>query len=307
MMKTMRVKLLQKLFEKSIKRNRKYENIGHSIKNISISIISQLVMVLLGFISRKVFLDSLGIDYLGINGLLTNVLSMMALVEGGIGLSIVYNLYKPLSENDKKKVIALVQLYKKVYGILAMIILLISLCLYPFLDNLMKNGASISNITLIYFLFVAKNMVSYLNAHKWSLINADQRGYVLAKMNLLFQIVTTISKIIILIVTKDFILYLLLEFAIYAVQMIVNGKVVDKRYPYIKTKQKHELDMDTKKNLITNVKALFLHNIGGFLVFGTDNISDFFFYWCCNCRSLFKLYDDYTAILFISESYLRWN
>ncbi|RBP03159.1 lipopolysaccharide biosynthesis protein [Rossellomorea aquimaris] len=244
----------------------------HSLKNISISLVSQLVMVILGFISRKVFLDSLGIEYLGLNGLLTNVISMMALVEGGIGLSIVYNLYKPLAENDQRTVIALVQLYKKAYGILAIIILIVSIVLFPFLDNIMKNGDSISNLAIIYFIFICKNMVSYLNAHKWSLINADQRGYVLAKLNLLFQVLTTISKIIILIMTKDFILYLLLELSIYIIQMIVNGKIVEKRYPYIKTKIKYSLDKETKTNIVSNVKALFLHNIGGFFVFGTDNI-----------------------------------
>ncbi|PGA19857.1 lipopolysaccharide biosynthesis protein [Priestia aryabhattai] len=243
-----------------------------SIKNIFISIFSQLIIVALGFISRKVFLDSLGVNYLGVNGLLTNVLSMMALVEGGIGLSIVYNLYKPLAENERKKVIALVQLYKKIYKILALITLLISLCLYPFLNHLMKEGESISHITIIYFLFVAKNIVSYLNAHKWSLINADQRGYVIVRMELFFQITTTVAKILILIKTENYILYLLIEFFIYIIQNIANGIIVNKRYPYIKTQTKYSVDNDTKENLRKNVKALFLHNIGGFCVFGTDNI-----------------------------------
>ena len=86
----------------------------NSIKNIYMSIITQVVMTLLGFISRKVFLNSLGTEYLGINGLLTNVLSMLSLVEGGIGTSIIYNLYKPLAEDDKPKIIALVN-YTKSY------------------------------------------------------------------------------------------------------------------------------------------------------------------------------------------------
>ncbi|MGG2088593.1 oligosaccharide flippase family protein [Priestia aryabhattai] len=243
-----------------------------SIKNIFISIFSQLIIVALGFISRKVFLDSLGVNYLGVNGLLTNVLSMMALVEGGIGLSIVYNLYKPLAEDDRKKVIALVQLYKRVYGILAIIVFLISVCLYPFLGNLIKDSKSISNISIIYFLFVLKNIVSYLNAHKWSLINADQKGYVLMRIELLFQVTTTLAKILILITTENYIFYLLIELLIYIIQNVVNGAIVNKRYVYIKTKVKHSLDRDTKDNLVKNVKALFLHNLGGFLVFGTDNI-----------------------------------
>ncbi len=244
----------------------------HSVKNIFISIFSQVIIVLLGFLSRKIFIDSLGVDYLGINALLTNVLSIMALVEGGIGISIVYNLYKPLAENDRNKIIALVQLYKKAYGILAIIIFLISIIIFPFLGHLMKNGSPIPHLSIIYFLFVLKNMISYLNAHKWSLINADQRGYVLARVNLIIQIATIVTRIIILLVTKDYILYLSIELIFFSLQNIINGRIVNNRYSYIKTKEKHKIDQETRENLVKNVKAMFLHNIGGYLVFGTDNI-----------------------------------
>ena len=244
----------------------------NALKNISISIFSQVVIILLGFLSRKVFIDSLGAEYLGVNGLLTNVLSMMVLIEGGIGISITYNLYKPLAEDDREKITALVQLYKKAYGVLAMIIFLISLGLYPFLGKMMKGGQSISNITIVYFIFVAKNMASYLTAHKWALINADQKGYVLARNNLVFQIISTISKMAVLLITNNYIIYLSIELLIYVVQVLWNGKIVNERYPYIKTKKKYSLDLETKDNIVTNVKAMFLHNIGGYCVYGTDNL-----------------------------------
>ena len=244
----------------------------YSIKNIYISILTQIIITLLGFVSRKVFLDSLGTEYLGVNGLLSNVLSMLSLVEGGIGTSIVYNLYKPLAENDEPRIIALVQLYKRLYGILAIVIFGLSLTLYPFLGILIKDGSTISSINIIYFIFVFKNMISYLNAHKWSLINADQKGYILAKYNLIFSVVTTISKIIVLLITNNYILFLLIEAAIFIIQNLWNGKVVNERYSYIRTKKKYIVEKDVKNNLITNVKALFLHNIGSYCVFGTDNI-----------------------------------
>lgn len=246
--------------------------IQNSIKNMYISILTQVVMLGLAFISRKVFLDNLGTDYLGINGLLTSLLSMLSLVEGGIGLSIVYNLYKPLANNDIPKITALVQLYKKLYSILAIIIFILSSIMYIFLDKFIKSGTNVPYIGIIYFIFVFKNVVSYLNAHKWSLINADQKGYVLAKYNLIFSIVTTITKIIVIQITKSYIMFLLIELVIFLFQNIYNGKIVNDRYPYIKTKQKHEVDKDTKENLITNVKAIFLHNIGTWCVFGTDNL-----------------------------------
>lgn len=246
--------------------------VKNSIKNIYISIFTQLVITLLGFISRRVFISSLGSEYLGVNGLLTNVLSMLSLVEGGIGTSIVYNLYKPLAENDKPRVIALIQLYKKTYAILAIIVFVLSMALYPFLGILVKQSDGISYLAIVYFLFVFKNIVSYLNAHKWSLINADQKGYVLARYNLLFNVITTIAKILVLATTQNYILYLVIEVLIFLVQNIWNGKVVNDRYPYIKVKEKFEVDKDTKETMKENVKAMFLHNVGGYCVFGTDNI-----------------------------------
>lgn len=244
----------------------------NAIKNISMSLFSQIVILILGFVSRKVFIDNLGAEYLGVNGLLTNVLSMMVLIEGGIGISIVYNLYKPLAENDKEKIIALVQLYKKAYRVLALIMLMISCGLYPLLGYIMKLDKPISGMFIVYSIFVAKNVISYLNAYKWALINADQKGYVLARSNLVFQIVTTISKIIILIETKSYIIFLLVEVAIFIIQNIINTIIVYKRYPYLRERSKHVIDNSTKENINKNVRAMFLHNIGGYLVFGTDNI-----------------------------------
>ena len=246
--------------------------INNSIKNIYISIVTQIVIVFLGFLSRKVFLDNLGSEYLGINGLLTNILSMLSLVEGGIGTSIVYNLYKPLAENNIEKITALVQLYKKLYGILAIVIFILSMIMYMFLGTFIKDGTTVPFVGVVYFIFVIKNIVSYLNAHKWSLINADQKGYIIDKYNLIFNVITTIAKIVVLQVTKNYILFLSIELLIFIVQNIYNGKIVNDRYPYINTKKKNKVDEETRYNLITNVKAIFLHNIGTYCVFGTDNL-----------------------------------
>lgn len=264
----------------------------HTINNISISILSQVIIAILGFIARKVFLDSLGTSYLGINGLLTNVLSLLVLIEGGIATSIVYNMYKPLAEENKEKVLALLQLYKKAYYVLAIITLFLSIGLYPLLDHLMKDGEQIAHIEIIYSIFVAKNVLSYFNAHKKSLIYADQRGYVLTKVNLLFQITTIISRILVLVITQNYLLYLVLELLLFAAENIVNGQIVNKRYPYIKTKEKYSIDKETKNKIIKNVKAMFFHNAGGYLVFGTDNIliSSFF------SVAIVGLYSNYTMI-----------
>lgn len=265
----------------------------NAVKNISMSLIAQVVIIILGFVSRKVFIDNLGTEYLGINGLLTNVLSMMVLIESGIGISIVYNLYKPLAEENKEKITALVTLYKKSYRVLAFIMIGISAILYPLLGKIMKTDNQITGLLLVYGIFVTKNVVSYLNAYKWALINADQKGYVLTRNNLIFQVVTTISKIIVLMITQNYLLFLLIELLIFIIQNFVNTKAVKKMYPYIYYKNNYSIDLEIKNSINKNVRAMFLHNIGGYLVFSTDNIliSSFI-----NVSTV-GLYSNYTMII----------
>lgn len=257
------------------------------------SLLSQVVIIILGFISRKIFLDSLGSEYLGVNGLLTNVLSAMVLIEGGIGISIVYSLYKPLAEGNKKEIIALVQLYKKVYTVLAIIMVCISYAVYPLLDKVIKSGSSVKGIGIVYFLFVAKNAVCYLYGYKWALINSDQRGYYLTRNNLIFQVISMIGKIIILVLTKNYIVYLLVEFVLFIIQNMFNSIVVNKLYPYIKTKQKYKIGKDIKEGINKNVRAMFIQNIGSYAIYSTDNIIVSVF---INV-SLVGIYSSYTMII----------
>ena len=125
------------------------------------------------------------------------------------------------------------------------------------------------------------------------MINADQKGYVLARINIIFTIVTLGVRIIILNITKSYILYLSIEIIIIMIQNVFNSHVVDKYYPYIKSKEKIELDKATKENIVKNVKALFLHNIGGYCVNGTDNILISIF---INLKTV-GLYSNYTMVI----------
>lgn len=268
--------------------------IENSIKNISIGIITQIIMTLLGFISRKVFIDNLGAEYLGINGIMTNVISILGLVESGIGISIVFSLYKPLADKDESKVIALMQLYKNIYKVIAIVVLGLSLFLYPFMSAIMKNNTlSSGTIAIVFFAFVAKNIISYLFAYKWSIIGADQKGYILSKRNLYFSMALTILKILILKISKNYILFILFEVLFTIIQSVINGRIVDKLYPYLKTNKKYEVDKETKNIIVTKVKALFLHSIGSQCIFGTDNllISSFV------SVKVVGLYSNYTMII----------
>ena len=91
-----------------------------------------IVNTILGFICRMVFVKCLAADYLGVNGLFTNILTMLSLAELGIGGTIVYALYKPLAENDERKIASLVKVYGTAYKVIGCVIGIIGICLMPF-------------------------------------------------------------------------------------------------------------------------------------------------------------------------------
>ena len=93
----------------------------YSILNISTNLVGYALNTILGFVCRIVFVQCLSADYLGVNGLFTNILTMLSLAELGVGGAIVYALYKPLAENDEEKIASLMKLYSKAYQMIGLL------------------------------------------------------------------------------------------------------------------------------------------------------------------------------------------
>lgn len=230
------------------------------------------MVIFLGFFTRKVFVDNVGLEYLGLNGLLQNILGLMTLLEGGFATSVVYNMYKPLAEDNRPKILALLQLYKRVYRWIALGIAVFSICLYPFIGYFLKDASQLSYVGLIYFIFLFNSIIGYFSAYKWSLINASQQGYKLTTINLVYQIGVSISKLAILYFTRNYILYLVVEALFNVIYNIAVVKRADQLFPYVKDKNKYSLDNETKHSIFTNIKALFINKVGGYFMHSTDNI-----------------------------------
>lgn len=264
----------------------------NSRKNLISGISVTLLLTLLGFFTRKVFVDAVGVEYLGLNGLLTNILSVVSLLEGGFGTSIVYNLYRPLAEGDRPRVVALIQLYRKIYRYIALGVLTMGLCIYPFLDVFIKQGEALRYVSVVFFIFLFNSILPYLTAHKWSLVNADQKQYKLTWINLTYQAGLSLTKLAILYFTKNYILYLVVE-ALFGVGLnCAVVRRVNSLYPYIVTRVRHKVDTPTRKTIVGNSKALFLHSLGGYFAHSTDNIIISSFV----SISMVGLYSNYTLI-----------
>ncbi len=259
-----------KLFKEGFNNNGRTDNV---VKNINIALICQLISTLLGFVSRSFFISMLGKTYLGVNGIFSNILTILNFAELGIGTAIVYNLYKPLKEHDEKAVGALLNFYKKAYFIIASIILVVGISLTPFLTYLISEQPEVKeSIVVLYLLYLSSTVVSYYNAHKKSLLNADQKQYVTNIYHQVFHILQIVLQIMFLYFTRNYVLYLLIQIFTMALESYLIGRVVNKQYPFLKSTKKEKISTTLFKSIRKDVGALTVYQLNSAVIHGTDNI-----------------------------------
>ncbi len=244
----------------------------NSIKNAIVAVIMNIINILIGFIAQKVFVIALGSEYLGLNGLFSNVLSILAVVELGFGNAIIYHLYKPVAEDNKKEIKVLVKYYKNVYRVIAFVIFVLGLIVMPFIQFIIGEVSISESLHLLFFLALIDIVASYLLTYKRSILYANQKNYVVNLVHIGYVLLMNISEIILLLITKNYLLYLIVKIAFRLLENIVISLLVDKMYPYIREKCDDELDDKTKKDIKLKVNGLLFHKIGSSVVLGSDNI-----------------------------------
>ena len=254
----------------------KKSRVENSIKNVSVTLIVQALSYVLVFVSRTIFVRLLGNDYLSLDGLFSNIITLLSFTDLGIGSAIVYCLYKPIAEEDTLKIAALIRFFKKVYGVITIVVLVLGALLMPFLHYLvdLETANSISeNIYVIYYMFVVNTALSYVLTYKKSFLTACQRNYI---VNIIHYSVYTIQlflQVLILLITHNYILYLSIQLVCTLLTNIVSGWYVDSKYPetfnnsFMATTSNEE-----KTDIWKNVAAMFFYKIGSVILNGTDNI-----------------------------------
>ena len=243
----------------------------YSIINMLFNIGGQFLTMLLSFINRMVFIRCLSAEYLGVNGLFTDVLSILNFAELGIGTAMVFSMYEPAARDDEQKLARLMNLYKWMYRAVAVSVLLFGLVLLPFLPYLIKGGEGIEHITLIYMIYVLGSASSYLLSYKNSIYQAYQKGYICAGWSMACECIKTVSQITVLLLTRNFILYLAVQQAIQFLPNIMVSRMVDKEFPYLK--ECHELpEREERNGILKNIGAMSMHKLSTIIVRNTDSL-----------------------------------
>lgn len=241
-------------------------------RNLIFNVVKFATQMLLQFLLRTIMIYVLGAEYLGLNGLFTNIFTFLNLAELGIGSAIVFNMYKPIAEGDTEKVKALQNLYKKFYIIISLVVLGLGLLLMPFINVFINGDVTVDiNIYILYALYLANTLIGYFSAHKRSLLFAYQRNDVENKVKTFCLFGMTLIQIIVLILTKNYYIFFTVNLVFTFVECVLIHVSSNKLFPEINGKAE-PLDEETKKQVGKNVAALSLHKIGSAVVFSTDNI-----------------------------------
>ena len=250
----------------------------NSIRNIVVALCSNIIVIVLNFLTQKYLIQRLGIEYSGLNSVLSNVISMLSITELGIGTAIIYHLYKPIALDDIPLIKSLMSLYKKAYRVIAGIILILGIASLPLIHLFIDSSNIKESIYIIYILFVLDSSISYLASYKRSLVYANQKNRYIDLIHIGYTIGMNVSQILILFFTNNFILYLSIKVVFRIIENIAISIVATKLYPYLNDKNISKLDNDIKNDIIKKVKAQVMHSVGGYIVLGTDNIIISYFF-----------------------------
>lgn len=244
----------------------------YTILNSVIGIMGQILLALANVVLRRVFIDTIGIEYLGVNGLFSNVLSFLSLTESGVGVAMTYSFYGPIADRNQERVSSLMNFYKKIYRAIASGVGVIGLIIIPIIPYLVNESSfTKKQILIFYMFFLIDNIASYFFAYKVTFLNANQENYIVTLIRTVVMCGGTIAKSIVLILTNNFLIYLTIAIIATVFNNLIVSNYVDRKHSYIQ-RGVGKPDKADIEQLIKNVKGLILHKIGAFAVFGTDNI-----------------------------------
>ena len=241
--------------------------------NVKYGMLSQIVKILLQFVNRKVFLYILGVELLGVHSLFTSIISLLSMTELGMGAAVAYSLYKPLADNDMQKVAGIMCLYKKVYRIIGCVIFAIGLCLIPFIPNFVNTPSPIPNLRLMFFIILLKCSFTYLLfAYSQTLLIASECKYKVDRIILLFNVITSIGEVSVLLLTHNYILFLCVEMFGLITQQFLIYRETKAKFPVVMNSKGITLDVEEKNKLWKNVYGLSITKFAGAVLGSIDNI-----------------------------------
>lgn len=235
---------------------------------------TRLASLVISLVSRTIFIHVLDQYYLGVNGLYSDILTVLSLSELGIGSAMTFALYAPVAQGDDERTCELLALYRRAYRAVALVILVAGIALLPALPFLVQNAEGLTGSELrIYFaIFLANTVISYFVSYRFGLLNALQKSYIRTNIEFVTSLACTVVQLAILIATSSFLAYLLSNTVMLALSRLVLARYLDKRFPLLRRKPEGALPESTRGLLFREVRSLSVHQFSNVAVHATDSI-----------------------------------
>lgn len=245
----------------------------NTILNGVAGVLTQCVTLATTFATRTIFIRELGIEYAGVQGVFSDILTILSFAELGIGSAITYALYKPIAENDNREIGKYMFAYKVIYRFIALTVFLVGCSFIPFLHFIINGVPNIvEDIILIYFLFVVQSASSYLLIYKATFLTAAQKDYLVSKFKIITSIGIAIVQCLFLLLYHSFVIYLIFSILAALLQNYIIACIAEREYPILKDKCKIKLSKEERITLFSNVRALFLYKVSGVALNGTSSL-----------------------------------
>ena len=233
---------------------------------------SKLLHTGMPFITRTALLYILGTEYLGLNGLFSSLLSFLSLAELGVSNALVYSMYKPIAEDDEQTVCALLNLYRKLYRMIGMVILLAGLACVPFLRNFISGDVPPDvNLYVLYGIYLGNTVCSYfLFAYRSSLLTAHQRIDITNVIDSTVSAVTWVLQIVMLLIFRSY-----YAFVIFMPLSNIAGNLVrlycTRKY-YPQYEPRGQVPPELERSIYKKIKALMGAKISTTVLHASDNL-----------------------------------
>ena len=249
----------------------------NSVINIITGAGGQTFTLFLRFVTRTVFIHTLGKEYLGIDGLFSNILTMLTLTELGFDTALNFKLYKPLAERDDKRVRIILVFYRQIYSIIGVVIFALGILVIPLLPVLIKDYDSLAylgiNAVVLFLLYLLQTVSTYLFfAYRRAILKADQKNYIIDVVDLAVAVVSNIVQILILLFSGSFIVYTIVVLAFYIVKNLISSVIAKKIYPQLFSPEEERLSKNEIAGLFKDCMALFGFRTNYVILKATDNI-----------------------------------
>ena len=243
-----------------------------SFFNISAGMARTVISTLISVLQRYVFVKTLDVTYLGVSGLFSNILLILSFAELGIGAALTQMFYKPFAEKDYHRLSVVTHTTQVMLNAVGYFVVGAAIAVTPFLQFFVNDMNAVPHMRLIFLLYGISSGITYFLGFYRTIITANQEAYKLLRLDFVWKIITFLILSIILILTRNFILYLSMQIALNFLGNYVVMLLVKKEYPQIDYHCKEIISREELKEFGKNIYGLSMNRLATVITQGTDNI-----------------------------------